>query len=235
MSTSKPEYFKQFDAEYGGWQIQMPGNKRYYLDVQIDPSDVQDTSGILVSFNGCGFYNVDNSDVEDYNSILVLGSDDIEDSIYESHNVDEYTKAIAFTFPAVGQSSTLYFNSYHIYNDYTGEDLTDSLEDQTSRSLTIENIDGTNFRLSFLWSTEKDVEVETTTTWKELKTTVEREDGTETVVNKPISGLLQDVSGSCSEKIQMASLPTNNSYGFRIAIGDSGGTNGRYSYDPYIN
>lgn len=191
-----------YDSNTDSWTtpIQAQANTRYCYEFEINPS--ASIAEAIIMLYGCSFYDENGSKEPIGHIILVAGSDFHSDLDYtpgENSHPPQYP-SISFTLPDVGESTTLQFNAWMNRNYQTGSIRLGLIpEAYQNKSLIIENIDGTNFRLCFLWDTSKDIE--TTTRQKLLKTTIEKEDDTEVVVSKPLSGLLQDLSVSVDSSI----------------------------------
>ena len=170
--------------------IRAAANTRYCATFSINPEAVISEAGI--AFVGCAFYGENGVKEPIGNTLIIAGSEFHPDLQYESGSHTTISNpTIALTFPAVGESITLNFNAWqNLCNDSSIK--YGIITGDLNKSITIENIDGENFRLCFFWDTSKDVEVETTR--KELKTIVEMEDDTSVSASKPLSGLLQNLS-----------------------------------------
>ncbi len=190
-----------YDSTTDSWttHIQAQANTRYCYEFEINPN--ASIAEALIMLNGCSFYDENGSKEPIGHTILVAGSDfhsDLDHTPGENSYPPNYP-TISFTLPEVGESVELEFNAWINHGNNNSVRLGIIPEAYRNKTLTIENIDGTNFRLCFLWDTSKDIE--TTTRQKLLKTTIEKEDDTEVVVSKPLSGLLQDLSVSVDSSI----------------------------------
>ena len=197
-------------------------NERYYYDFELDFEDIDFVpTGINALISGCIFQT--DSDGAEFpgNTIGIIGANSSNpDSEYEqlsTYNVYDMGTAIAYSLPAVGESTVLYFN--HWFN--FGSSWVDGVLSKRNKSLTIENFDGIHYRMSFYWDTVSTQEVTETTRWKELKTTLERGNDSVTVVNKPISGLLQDVHMRRDASYSLESVQTTGTYYPYIYVSDN--------------
>ncbi len=200
FASSNPE--DDYDSNSYEWlkSIQMQANERYCYEFQINPDATYNE--IMIMLDGCAFY--DENDIREPfgNMIAVAGSDwhsDLEYTPGVHSSIEHVFPSVAFTLPAIGESTALYFNAWVNYDDDGNYRRGIIPERYRNKTLTIENVDGTNCKLWFYWDTSKDVE--TTTTQKMLKTTIEKEDETEIVVSKPLSGLLQNMSASIESSL----------------------------------
>ena len=78
----------------------------------------------------------------------------------------------------------------------------------------------TNYVLDFYWDYSETVQVERTTRWKMLKTTVENPSGENSVISKPISGLLQDVTHSREDSFAIVGSPSEGTYHPYVYVND---------------
>ncbi len=113
----------------------------------------------------------------------------VPDSEYEEWEGSRATElpCIKMTLPAIGSESQFKFNAAE-------ENGTEKLipENEQNMSVVLSNVDGTNYQLKFYWDYSEDIPTTETISRKELKTTLELNDEESVVINKPISGLLQD-------------------------------------------
>lgn len=199
-----------YDSKTDSWttSIQAQANTRYCYEFEINPN--ASIAEAIIMLHGCSFYDENGSKEPIGHTILVAGSDFHSDLNYTpgNHSYSPQHPSISFTLPDVGESVELEFNAWMNMNYQTGSISLGLIpEAYQNKSLIIENIDGTNFRLCFLWDTSKDIE--TTTRQKLLKTTIEKENETEVVVSKPLSGLLQDLSVSVDSSIGIETISSS--------------------------
>ena len=179
-----------------GQPITARANERYYYDFTLQ--NPEDVVGLNAMLSGCAFYDAEQNSEFTQNTIGIIGSPTNSYSEYATYNQGWFGTSIEFSLPAVGESTTLHFNTEVNVYSYSSDAYTNI--ENLNKTLTFENIDGTNFRMSFYWDTAIDETVTTTTNWKELKTTMELNNGNSVVVNKPIAGLLQDAKLSRASK-----------------------------------
>ena len=201
------EYYVQ------GQPITAHPNERYYYDFTLENPEL--VVGLNAMLSGCAFYDAESNSEFTKNTVGILGNSLNPVSEYTTYDQGWLGTSIEFSLPAVGQSTTLYFNTEVDVYDYSSDAYTNI--ENLNKSLKFENIDGTNFRVSFYWDTAVDETITTTTNWKELKTTLEFNDEESVVVSKPIAGLLQD-----------AKLTRNSKYVIETINGAGG------AYYPYI-
>ena len=201
-----------FDSE--NWEfvnpVQAQANETYCSAFAVAEGAVVNEAFIRLS--GCAFYDEQGRKEPIGNDILVAGSDWHSDLDYTPGNNSDISDSldlfptVSVAFPAVGESVTLQFNAWI---NTRGSIVRRGIipEAYQNKSITIENVDGINFRLCFLWDTSKDVEVETRS--KNLTTTIEKEDDTEVAVSRPISGLLQDLSVTVEESTAIETVTSS--------------------------
>ena len=210
-----------YDSNNDLWTnlVNAQANARYCYEFQLNPN--ASITEVSVMLHGCSFYGESGNREPIGNCILVAGSDwdsDLEYTPGENSNIPNQP-SISISLPEVGESVELEFNAWmNVSNNYS---LRFGVipEAYKNKTLTIENIDGMNFRLCFLWDTSSDVE--TTTRQKLLKTTVERKDETEVVVSKPLSGLLQDLSVTVDSSIGIEEVSSDQSYYSLVYLSDT--------------
>ena len=196
-----------------GQPITAHANERYYYDFTLQ--NPEEIVGLNAMLSGCAFYDAEQNSEFTQNTIGIIGSQTNPLSEYATYNQGWFGTSITFSLPAVGESTTLHFNTEVNVTNYSSDAYTNI--ENLNKALTFENLDGTNFRVSFYWDTAIDETITTVTKWKELKTTMKLNNGNSVVVTKPIAGLLQDA------KLVRAST-------YSIETIDSSGK----SYYPYI-
>ena len=185
-----------------GQPITAHTNERYYYDFTLENPEL--VVGLNAMLSGCAFYDAESNPEFTQNTIGILGNSPNPFSEYTTYNQGWFGTSIEFSLPAVGQSTTLYFNTEVNVYSYSSDAYTNI--ENLNKSLKFENIDGTNFRVSFYWDTAIDETITTTTNWKELKTTMELNNGNSVVVNKPIAGLLQDAKLTRASKYSIETV-----------------------------
>ena len=218
------QYVAEYD-EYTHSPITASANERYYFDFTIDDSDLV-VEGLNAMVSGCQFILEDGSSEYRGNTISITGSGYNPFSEYDTYANGMLGTSIQFSLPEAGQSTTLYFNTWHIFSPNWNEG---NIKNRT-KTLTFENLGGASYRVSFYWDTSENYEVTTNTRWKELKTTLERQDGTTVVENRPISGLLQDVSAYTETKFSIENMPHTDSYYPVVYVSDAVAEEGEYDH-----
>ena len=132
----------------------------------------------------------------------VVGDEIISSSEYTSWTFDD--SFIALTFPSVGNSIQLKFNGMFSNGSWNAISTPTMFAELTHTA-------STSYKLDFWWEYEEDRIVDSSTRWKELKTTMVLPDDTERVAVKPIVGLLQDIKGT-----------SEDAFDYKYASGNSG-------------
>ncbi len=189
-------------------------NVEYVLDFTLDPA---------ISYKGFQISTDWHVTLEDesrsnYGYYIYPQSNAFPNSTYQ--NVNDNDSFVSASLD-VGTESTFKFNCKQKWepNSYSVKEIP---ENEQNMRISIANLDGTNYQLKFYWDYSEDVEVVEETRWKELKTTTERKDGSKTEVNKPISGLLQNVSLSTESSYELEPEQLIGTYYPYITIVDSG-------------
>ena len=197
-----------------GYIYRIPANKRYYYDFTLDANFTANT--IYGRLLGASFYKNEEIDKEcPGNTLLMLGSSYISNSPYITVNENE----IPFEHPEIGSSTTIYFDAWQndAYNDNWDGEYHEM--EHLDKSITIERLSATNYRLSFYWETIRDVTVEKTITKKKLNTIVERVDGTSSSTSTQITGILQDVDINVSRRLETEISQIKSTYHPYVYIG----------------
>lgn len=215
--TDRNEYFDD------NGNVLLPSNIHFSYDFRLEyPGTVIYSLNAFLS--GCAFYDENGIKDHDGNTIAITGSSVNPDSeytttYYENSNVASLGSAIEFTLPSVGQSTTVYFNTWIDFQNHNMENWGNI--ENLNKSLTFENLDGTNYRMIFYWNTREDVHNETTYTQNKLATSIERKSGSTEQVVKPMDGFLNNLNGSVKRSFAVERKPASGRYSPYIYIGMS--------------
>lgn len=138
---------------------------------------------------------------------------------YDSWEGNESTSSslVKADFPA-GTKREFTFNSRTFWG--TPNSLGTVPFSDLGMTVAVTSIDGSDYNLDFYWDYSEEVQTERTIRYKMLKTTVEKPSGENSVVSKPISGLLQDVTHSREESYEIVGSPSEGTYHPYVYVND---------------